>query len=72
MKEVCLIDVQFLSPKSFLLNKETKPRLIYSNIEIDGSVFRVITTSAAAPEFQDRKFTYKWLPSKQMAGQISS
>jgi len=65
-------DVQFLSAKTFLLNKETKPRLIYSNIDIEGSIFRLMTLSAVESEFQNRNFTYKWLPSKIVAGQIAS
>ena len=63
--------LQILNEKSFLLNKETKPRPFYSNIELNGSTFRIVP-KITNPEFDGgRKFTYTWAPSKAIAGEIS-
>ena len=65
------LDIQFLSGRTFLLGKESKPRLIYSNIEKDGSVFRLVHSNPGDNSIAGKKFTYRWVPSKEMAGQIS-
>ncbi|HLO37247.1 MAG TPA: GNVR domain-containing protein, partial [Lacibacter sp.] len=63
-------NIQLTGQNSFLMNKETKPRPFYSNLELGGSTFRVVPN----PGIEDavgRKYTYSWYPSKSVAGSIS-
>ncbi|MFN5136340.1 MAG: GumC family protein, partial [Chitinophagaceae bacterium] len=64
-------NIQLVSSKGYLFNKETKLRPFYSNIEINGSVFRIVPGSENLDADAGRKFTYAWKPSKSVAGEIS-
>ena len=65
-------NIQILSDKAFLLNKETKPRSFFSNIETDGSVFRIFPSGINSINDAGRRFTFKWIPVRSAAADISS
>ena len=65
-------DIQMTSSNSFLLDKESKPRSLYSSIEKNGSIFRLTSNGTATTEAQGRRFTYSWIPTRSAAVQIAS
>lgn len=63
-------NIQILTPSTFLLNKDTKPRSFYSNIDDYGSTFRIIPNTSIINGSEGRRFTYRWIPTKSAAGEI--
>ncbi len=63
-------DLVLVDGKRFKFNKEQKDRQFYSNIDVNGSIFRIIPKEGIG-EAAGRRFTYRWQPSKDVAGGIS-